>query len=122
MKINEARTMDRIVLKLGGYQGSKSIHTRAAVRFGEVLERESGGRAAFELIPDVIALGRRSGDLPTMVESGELAFCYIATVRFSPDVPELRMFELPFVVRDRAATMRALDSALGERIKQSMQA
>ena len=57
-----------------------------------------------------------------MVESGELAFCYIATVRFSPDVPDLRMFELPFVVRERAAAMSALDGALGERIKQSMQA
>ncbi len=53
--------MDRIVLKLGGYQGSKSVHTRAAVRFGEVLERESGGRVAFELVPDVLAIGRRSG-------------------------------------------------------------
>jgi tripartite ATP-independent transporter DctP family solute receptor len=44
----------------------------------------------------------------------------MATVRFSPAVPELRMFELPFVVRDRAATMNALDGALGDRIKQSM--
>lgn len=114
--------MDQLVLKLGGYQGAKSVHTRAAVRFGEVLERETGGRVGFELIPDVIAIGRRSGDLPTMVEAGELALCYIATVRFSHDVPELRMFELPFVVRDREATMNALDGALGERLSESMQA
>ena len=31
------------------------------------------------------------------------------------------MFELPFVVRDRAATMNALDGALGARLKERMQ-
>lgn len=102
--------MDRIVLKLGGYQGSKSVHTRAAVRFGEVLERESGGRVAFELVPDVIALGRRSGDLPTMVESGELAFCYIATVRFSPDVPENEIVR--FTPAEREAFVKAVAPVL----------
>lgn len=113
--------MDRIVLKLGGYQGPKSVHTRAAVRFGDVLERETGGRAGFELVSDVIALGRLSGDLPKMVQSGELALCYMATIRFSPAVPELRMFELPFVVRDRGQAMDALDGELGARIRKTME-
>ena len=40
-EINEDHAMNRIVLKLGGYQGPQSVHTRAAVRFGEVLERET---------------------------------------------------------------------------------
>ena len=112
--------MDRIVIRLGGYQGAKSVHTRAAVRFGEVLERETAGRVAFELVADVIAAGRASGELPVMVESGELALCYIATVRFAPAVPELRMFDLPFVVRDRKATTDALDGALGAELARRM--
>ena len=109
--------MNKIVLKLGGYQGAHSVHTRAAMRFGEVLERESGSQARVELVPDVLALGRKSGELPIMVETGELALCYMATVRFSPAVPELRMFELPFVVRDRARAMGALNGDLGSRLK-----
>ena len=113
--------MKKITLRLGGYQGRSSVHTRAAVRFGEVLEREAGSHAAFELVPDVLALGRKSGELPLMVETGELALCYMATVRFSPAVPELRMFELPFVVRDRARAMAALDGALGTVLKGEMQ-
>jgi len=113
--------MKKITLRLGGYQGRNSVHTRAAARFGEVLEREAGSHAAFELVPDVLALGRKSGELPLMVESGELALCYMATVRFSPVLPELRMFELPFVVRDRARAMAALDGALGMLLKSEMQ-
>lgn len=114
--------MEKIVIRLGGYQGPKSVHTRGAVRFGEVLEREAGGRATFELVGDVIALGRPSGELPTMVENGELALCYMSTVRFAPAVPELRMFELPFVVNDRSRALAALDGALGSLLKQRMQA
>jgi TRAP-type C4-dicarboxylate transport system substrate-binding protein len=60
------------------------------------------------LIGDVLALGRKSGDLPSMVESGELSCCYISTVRFTKWVPELAMIDLPFVVRDRASVQRAL--------------
>jgi len=111
----------KIHIRLGGYQGPKSVHTRAAVRFGEALEREAGNAVSFELVGDVIALGRSSGELPKMVETGELALCYMSSVRFTPAVPELQIFELPFVVNDRARTMSALDGELGDRLKTKMQ-
>jgi TRAP-type C4-dicarboxylate transport system substrate-binding protein len=103
----------QIVFRFGGYQGPSSINTRGAVRFGEVLERELGSFVTFELVGDVLALGRNSGDLPGMVESGELAACYMSTVRFAADVAELKILELPFVVRDRPTAIRALQGSLG---------
>ena len=106
--------MDAIVIRLGGYQGPASINTRAAARFGELLERELGNRIAFELVGDVLALGRNSGDLPDMVANGELAACYMSTVRFTNEVPELKLLELPFVVRNRESVIRALQGPLGE--------
>jgi TRAP-type C4-dicarboxylate transport system substrate-binding protein len=90
------------------------------VRFGEALEREAPGRIKFELVGNVLDLGRKSGDLPAMVESGELEACYISSVRFAPAVPELTIFELPFVVRDRARAMGALDGSLGALIRERM--
>ena len=114
--------MEKIRIRLGGYQGPKSVHTRGAVRFGEVLEREAGERVSFELVGDVIALGRESGELPKMVETGELALCYMSTVRFAPAVPDLQVFELPFVVGSRARAIGALNGELGERIKRKMEA
>jgi TRAP-type C4-dicarboxylate transport system substrate-binding protein len=112
--------MDRIVVKLGGYQGPTSINTRSAARFGEVLERALGKRVRFELVGDVLALGRKSGELPEMVESGELSLCYMSTVRFAPAVPELKLLELPFVISDRPAAIKALDGELGNLFTQRM--
>src|SRR4051812_17341982 len=105
--------MDPVVIKFGGYQAPASINTQAAVRFGEVLRREVGDRVRFELIADVLALGRNSGDLPDMVAQGELAACYISTVRFAQAVPELKILELPFIVRSRASAIAALSGPLG---------
>jgi TRAP-type C4-dicarboxylate transport system substrate-binding protein len=102
-----------IALKFGGYQPPASIHNQAAGRFGELLRAKLGDRIAFELIGSVLDFGRLSGDLPIMVETGELSFCYMSTVRFTSWVPELALLELPFLVRDRAAVWRALDGDLG---------
>jgi C4-dicarboxylate-binding protein DctP len=112
--------MSKIAIRLGGYQGPNSVHTRAAVKFGELLEREVGARVAFELVGDVLALGRQSGELPAMVQKGELALCYISTVRFAPAVPELQLFELPYVVRNREKTQLALQGELGTKLKERM--
>ena len=108
------------ILKFGGYQAPASIHNRAAERFGAALQARMGGEVAFELIGNVLDLGRKSGELPEMVESGELDFCYISTVRFSRPVPELQLLELPFVVKDRPSIIRALDGKLGALLERRM--
>jgi len=106
--------MKPIALKFGGYQEPASIHNRAAGRFGELMKERLGDHIGFELIGSVLKLGRPAGDLVPMVESGELSFCYMSTVRFSKVAPELRLLELPFVVQDRRTVFEALDGDYGE--------
>ena len=103
-----------IVIKFGGYQRPASINTRAATLFGEILRQKLGNRVEFELIADVLALGRQSGDLLPMLSRGELSCCYISTVRFTHAVPEFKLLELPFVVKDRNSINAALDDGLGD--------
>jgi TRAP-type C4-dicarboxylate transport system substrate-binding protein len=110
-------TSTPVAIKFGGYQKPASIHNRAAARFGEILKTKLGDRLSFELIGDVLALGRGSGDLLPMVERGELSCCYISTVRFTHAVPEFRLLELPFVVNSRPAVIAALDGELGDYFK-----
>jgi TRAP-type C4-dicarboxylate transport system substrate-binding protein len=105
--------MTPIAMKFGGYQPPASIHNQAARLFGDRLVQKLGDRIAFELIGSVLDLGRNAGDLPVMVEKGELGFCYMSTVRFSESVPELQLLDLPFLVRDRRTIWRALDGELG---------
>ena len=109
--------MNPIVIKFGGYQKPASIHNRAAARFGEMLREKLGDRIEFQLIGNVLELGRKSGDLAPMVERGELSCCYISTVRFTKAVPEFRLLELPFVVKDRDSVNAALDGELGDLLK-----
>ena len=111
-----------IALRFGGYPPPASIHNEAARRFGERLAQTLGDRIAFELIGSVLDLGRPSADLPVMVETGELSFCYMSTVRFASAVPELHLLDLPFLVRDRRAVWRALDGALGDRFVRRVEA
>lgn len=106
-----------IVFRLGGYQKPASIHTRACLRFGEVLQREAGDQVDFQFVPDVLALGHKSGELPKMVESGELTACYISSLRYSKWVPELALFDLPFLFPDRSAAYKVLDGKLGLSLK-----
>ncbi len=107
-------------LTFGGYQAPVSIHNRAAQHFGNSLKARMGSRVDFRLIGNVLEKGRLSGDLPAMVARGELDFCYISSVRFSKPVPEFKLLELPFVVRDRSAVVAALDGDLGRLLRERM--
>lgn len=109
--------MSPIVIKFGGYQAPDSVHNQAAALFGKRLQEKLGDKIRFELIGSVLDLGRPSGDLVPMVERGELSFCYMSTVRFSQPVPELQLFELPFVVKDRRIAWKALDGEFGVFLK-----
>jgi len=109
--------MKPTVIRLGGYQKPASIHTRACLRFGEVLKRELDDKVDFRFVPDVLALGHKSGDLPGMVERGELSMCYISSLRYAKWVPELALFDLPFLFRDRTAAYRVLDGRLGQALR-----
>lgn len=112
--------MNPIVIKFGGYQKPASINNAAARLFGEVLQARLGERIRFQLIGNVLDLGRPSGDLPVMVKNGELSLCYISSVRFTEPVPEFKVLELPFVVKDRASVQRAFAGEFGELCKSRM--
>ncbi|HEX6002962.1 MAG TPA: TRAP transporter substrate-binding protein [Burkholderiales bacterium] len=109
-----------LALRFGGYQKAASIHNQAMRRFGEILTARLGPRVSFALVGNVLDLGRNSGDLPIMVETGELAGCYMSTVRFTDALPALKLLELPFVVKDRDALFRALDGHLGHALRQRL--
>ena len=67
--------MNKITIRLGGYQGPNSVHTRGAVRFGEALEREVGSQVAFAVWQgahgEVGARKMRSAWIPLALEAGK---------------------------------------------------
>lgn len=104
---------EKLRVRFGGYQGPHSIHTRAARHFGKELLKNAGTEIVFELEESIFDRGLKSGDLIKLVASGDLDICYISTVRCSESVPELAIFELPFLFKDRARVFSALNGELG---------
>lgn len=107
--------MASVQLRMGGYQGPKSVHTRAGELLGAGLKRRLRD-VDFSLEEDVTKRGRPSIELFDMVEGEELDLCYFASSYLAHRVPNLAMFDLPFQITDRAAIYAKLDGALGRAI------
>jgi TRAP-type C4-dicarboxylate transport system substrate-binding protein len=112
--------MAQTIVRMGGYQGARSVHTRAGRILGrEFLERVGDGYR-FEFCEDVTALGRPSTDLFDMVAGGELDLCYFASSYLTHAVPDLAVLDLPFRIRSRAEIHPKLDGALGSRLAEAV--
>ncbi len=110
--------MNPIHITLGGYQPPASVHNQAAELLGRELNNRLGKAVKFEMDGNMVASrGIKAMDLPVMVEAGELSLCYFASSYLADKVPELGIFDLPFVVEDRAKVYAALDGELGELFK-----
>lgn len=104
-----------VELRMGGYQGPKSVHTRAGHILGAEWQRRfPDGRFTFE--EDVTKRGRPSIDLFGMVEGDELDLCHFASSYLVHRVPNLAIFDLPFQIDDRASIYAKLDGDLGRAI------
>ena len=103
-------------LRIGGYQGKSSVHTRAMRVLEASLKRTLGDAIAVEFLEDIATTGRKVTDLLDLVESGELDFCYFSSSYVTARVPALGVFDIPFEMPDRSRTQRLLQGALGARL------
>lgn len=108
-------------LKLGGYQGPGSVHTRAAHVFAAELARLSDGDLTVDVEENVTARGPATSDLPPMVKKGELSFCYLWTTLLDVYEPNFAMLDLPYLVSGRDAGYDLIDGPLGSRLAASLE-
>jgi C4-dicarboxylate-binding protein DctP len=108
-----------IEINLGGYQPPTSVHNRAAEILGLELAKRVGDAVDFKLdgnMPET--KGIKAFDLPSLVEAGDLDMCYFASSYMAEQVPEVAIFDLPFVVQSREKAYAALDGELGDLLKE----
>jgi C4-dicarboxylate-binding protein DctP len=108
--------MTDTIVRMGGYQGPPSVHTRAGHILGRELVERTGDGFRFDFTENVTALGRNSMDLFEMVEGEELDICYFAASYLAHRVPNIAVFDLPFQIARREEIYPKLDGALGERL------
>ncbi|MFP6736655.1 MAG: TRAP transporter substrate-binding protein [Rhodospirillales bacterium] len=106
--------MPDITINFGRYQGDASVHTRAARLFGA----ELGGSIAFNLEANITETpGAKASDLLGLVAAGDLTMCYFASSYLARQVPEVGVFDVPFLIESREAAYAALDGNLGTLLK-----
>jgi C4-dicarboxylate-binding protein DctP len=111
--------MSSIKIELGGYQPPTSVHNRAAEVIGDELIKRVGDAVDYHLDGNMVETkGIKAFDLPGMVEAGDLTMCYFASSYMAERVPEVAIFDLPFVVKSREKAYAALDGELGNLLKE----
>ena len=108
--------MSDLTLRIAGYQGDASVHTRAVRVFADSLVAQLGDRVEIAFTADITREGRRASELLTMVEGGTLDICYFSSSYLAERVVALGLFDLPFVVSDRTRIYDRLAGALGAKL------
>ncbi|MEM7462889.1 MAG: TRAP transporter substrate-binding protein [Pseudomonadota bacterium] len=107
-------------LKIGGYQGAQSVHTKALIAFIDKL-LEIDPRFQIDQQFDVTADGIAAQDLFAGVESGAFDMCYMASGYMTERVNELGLLDVPFLVDDREKIVAALHAGAGEILKSAFE-
>ncbi len=104
-------------MRIGGYQGPKSVLTAGLNRFASGL-----GAEGFEIerIDDVTRTGATARTLFDGIESGAFQVGYMASGYLTERVPELAVIDLPFSQGDRHAAYAALDGRAGEILRDAI--
>ena len=108
-------------IKFGGYQGDKSVHTRAGRVFCQTMPREVGEAAEVIFDQNIVEQGHKASDLLVRTENGELDGCYFSSSYLAHRVPELGLFDQHFVVPSRKHAYAVLDGELGQRLAQEVE-
>ncbi len=118
---------DTLRITVGGYQPPESVLNRAVGVFSDSLAESLGATTNFGA--EVVLQGNmpqshgiKAADLLTLVESGELTMCYFSASYLEARVPELAVFDLPFVLDDREKAYALFDGAVGKLIKDRFRA
>lgn len=102
-----------INLRIGGYQGPNSVHSRAMNDLIAHLHgREQAGQIDFRM--NVTEDGQAAADLPRMVGAGDLDLCYFSSSYLTSQIPAMNSFEMPFGSGDRDQFYALLDGSAGQ--------
>src|SRR5215813_11775724 len=88
----------------------------AVVRMGKKLEQATAGRLGIQMYPSMQLGGEKEAIEQAQV--GALALARISVGPMGPIVPELNVFNLPFMFRDNAHLEKVMDGSIGDELLQ----
>jgi len=86
----------------------------AVVRMGKKLEAATGGRLSIQMYPSMQLGGEK--EMIEQAQVGALAIARISVGPMGPIVPEINVFNLPFMFRDNAHMEKVIDGPIGDEL------
>ena len=104
----------KTVLKLGTSTQPSHIYNLAAEKFGEIVAEKSGGDIEVQVFP-AAQLGSER-DMVEGLQIGTLEMTLTSTGPMGNFVPQVKLFNLPFLFKDRESCYKVLDGEIGTQI------
>lgn len=104
----------KTVIKLGTSTQPSHIYNLAAEYFGDIVATESGGEIEVQVFP-AAQLGSER-DMVEGLQLGSLEMTLTSTGPMGNFVPQVKLFNLPFLFKDRESCYRVLDGEIGQMI------
>lgn len=104
----------KTVLKLGTSTQPSHIYNLAAEKFAEIVADKSGGDIEVQVFP-AAQLGSER-DMVEGLQIGTLEMTLTSTGPMGNFVPQVKLFNLPFLFKDRESCYKVLDGEIGTQI------
>jgi len=113
-----AFAQQKLVLKAADVHPLGYPTVEAVVAMGKKLEAATNGRLSIQMYPSMQLGGEKEAIEQAQV--GALAFARISVGPMGPLVPELNVFNLPFMFRDDAHMEKVIDGPIGDELLQKL--
>jgi len=107
-----AFAQQKVVLKAADVHPLGYPTVEAVVRMGKKLEAATNGRISIQMYPSMQLGGEK--EMIEQAQVGALAIARISVGPMGPLVPELNVFNLPFMFRDSAHMEKVVDGPIGD--------
>ncbi|MFL5144775.1 MAG: TRAP transporter substrate-binding protein [Microvirga sp.] len=107
-----AQAQAKLVLKATDVHPLGYPTVEAVVRMGKKLEAATNGRLSIQMYPSMQLGGEK--EMIEQAQVGALAIARISVGPMGPLVPELNVFNLPFMFRDNAHMEKVIDGEIGQ--------
>jgi tripartite ATP-independent transporter DctP family solute receptor len=109
---DNAAAQSKLVLKATDVHPLGYPTVEAVVRMGQKLEAATNGRISIQMYPSMQLGGEK--EMIEQAQVGALQIARISVGPMGPVVPELNVFNLPFMFRDNAHMEKVIDGPIGE--------
>ena len=109
-----ALAQQKLVLKASDVHPLGYPTVEAVVRMGRALEAGSGGRLSVQMYPSMQLGGEK--EMIEQAQVGALAIVRVSVGPMGTMVPELNVFNLPFMFRDDAHMEKVIDGPIGDEL------